>query len=304
MTARTEAAGAGWAGVAEVGSTLGMRVTLFVALRMGRRAARALVRGIVFYFVVFHRRVRRVSRDYLARVGEETSFGAVYRHVLRFAEVALDRVFFLAGRTEGIAFSTNGQEHLERLSRERRGAILLGAHLGSFEAMNARSDDEALALNVLVDFRTTQRINALLAALGGHRRVRAIPIDASSMSFVLALRDAIERGELVAILGDRVRPGERSAEVSFLGGSARLPLGPYLLAAMLGCPVYLTFGLYRAPDRYELHCEPFAERVVAERATREADLAAYAQRYADRLEAYVRLAPDNWFNFYDFWEPG
>jgi predicted LPLAT superfamily acyltransferase len=301
MTAHAETRSGNWASVAEVGSSIGMRIVLFVALRMGRGPARALLKCIIFYFVAFHARVRRVSRDYLERIGEPSTFGAVFRHVLRFGEVALDRVFFLAGRHEGIDIRTNGQEHLAKLTRERRGAILLGAHLGSFEAMNARSDDEALRLNVLVDFSTTKRINALLSALGGHRRVRVIAIDPSSMAFVLELREAIERGELVAILGDRVRPGERSAEVQFLGAEARLPLGPYLLAAMLGCPVYLTFGLYRAPDRYDLYCEPFAERISAHRSTRDQELAAYAQRYADRLEHYTRLAPDNWFNFYDFW---
>jgi predicted LPLAT superfamily acyltransferase len=70
---------------------------------------------------------------------------------------------------------------------------------------------------------------------------------------------------------------------------------------MLKCPVYLTFGLYRDPDTYELHCEPFADRIELPRKERQAALARYAQKYAERLESYVKRAPDNWFNFYDFW---
>jgi predicted LPLAT superfamily acyltransferase len=80
-----------------------------------------------------------------------------------------------------------------------------------------------------------------------------------------------------------------------------LPVGPYLLAAILRCPIYLTFGLFHEPNRYDLYCEPFAERVELPRAAREEAARGYVQRYADRLEHFCRLAPDNWFNFYDYW---
>ena len=81
------------------------------------------------------------------------------------------------------------------------------------------------------------------------------------------------------------------------------PSGVYLLAAALHCPVYLIFGLYRDPNRYDIHCELFAEEVVLPRNARPAGIAVYAQLYADRLAHYGRLAPDNWFNFFDFWAP-
>jgi predicted LPLAT superfamily acyltransferase len=73
---------------------------------------------------------------------------------------------------------------------------------------------------------------------------------------------------------------------------------------VLRCPIYLTFGIYTAPDRYDLYCEPFAESVTLPREQRDAILAQLAQRYADELAERCRLAPDNWFNFYDFWHSG
>ena len=104
----------------------------------------------------------------------------------------------------------------------------------------------------------------------------------------------------MAILGDRVGHGAKT-RVRFLGESIELPTGPYVLAALLDCPIYLTFGLYQPPNGYDLYCELFAEKVVLQRKQREEQLAAYAQRYAERLEHYCRLAPRNWFNFYDYW---
>jgi len=87
-----------------------------------------------------------------------------------------------------------------------------------------------------------------------------------------------------------------------MGGTVRFPEGPWRLAAALGVPVLLGFGLYCGGNRYEAHFELFARRVTVARSTRSADIAAYAQRYAQRMEHYARLAPYNWFNFYDYWQ--
>jgi len=67
-------------------------------------------------------------------------------------------------------------------------------------------------------------------------------------------------------------------------------------------PRLVAFGLHTPPNRYDLYCEPLADRIVLPRgAAREEALAAWASRYAARVEHHCRLAPYNWFNFYDFW---
>jgi len=65
--------------------------------------------------------------------------------------------------------------------------------------------------------------------------------------------------------------------------------------------VILAFGVYRGGNRYDLHMEVFAERIDLPRGRREEALRDYVQQYATRLEHYARLAPYNWFNFYDYW---
>ena len=72
--------------------------------------------------------------------------------------------------------------------------------------------------------------------------------------------------------------------------------------------MFLTFGLFTAPNRYDLYCEPFADPLTLDRADRQASLTTWLQKYADRLADFTKRAPYNWFNLYEFWraptEPG
>jgi len=138
-------------------------------------------------------------------------------------------------------------------------------------------------------------------AMAGASELELLQVTEFGPAVALVLKERIDRGEWVVIAGDRVPVhGGRTVDVRFLGGIAPLPVGPYLLGALLECPVHLLFCLRRAGTNY-IYFEPFAERLAWPRAERDAALAREAQRFADRLEHYVRLDPLQWFNFYPFW---
>ena len=291
-----------WLDVRERGTLLGLRAVALVCRMLGRGPARVVAALVAFHYTLFDARARRVSRAYLGRVHGTVTTRLVFAHVLRFCQVALDRIFLVMGRTKYFEVTRTGHEHLVRLHESGHGAILLGAHLGSFEAMRIQAEQFRLPINALGYFRNAKMVNSVLEKLDPQTNARVIAVDTGNVDFMLEVRDRIERGEFIAILGDRVPTGARAVTVDFLGGRARFPAGPFLLASALRCPIYLVFGLHRAPSAYALYCEPFDEQLVLPRKGREEALVRTAQRFATRLEHYVRLAPDNWFNFYDFWE--
>ncbi|MEM1417390.1 MAG: glycosyltransferase [Myxococcota bacterium] len=290
-----------WRDVPERGSVLGIALLVKLATLFGRWPARQIVRLIALYYALTAGAARRAVKGFLERVGEPAGFWAQHRQILRFAQVSLDALFFLQGKLRPFDIDRNGYEHLAKLRDTGTGAVLLGAHLGSFHALRGQGRSEELRLHPLVFTENAQRYNAVLRELDPGSKTELVHADEKDMGFVLKLRRIVEEGGIVAILADRVHEGTRSVEVDFLGGRARLPLGPYLLASTLRCPVYFTCGLHRAPNRYELHCIPFAERIVLPRGKRMEAAQEHAQRYADLLADKCRDAPDNWFNFYDFW---
>ena len=291
-----------WREVPERGTTLGIKAVVVLATTFGRAPARLLVRMIALYYTLFFRTARHAVQSFRRRIDAPAGFWAVYRTVLRFAQCTLDALFFVRGKTAPFVITRDGHHHLEHLRATRTGAVLLGGHIGSFYAMRAQSRDESLPLYPLVYLKNARRINDALRALDPTSKAELIEMGDDDVRFVLRVKELVEQGGLIAILADRVPAGGRSVEVDFLGGKARLPTGPYLLASTLRCPVYFTVGIYREPNRYELHCEPFAERIVLPRGKRDEAIAEHAQRYADRLAEYCKQAPDNWFNFYDFWK--
>ncbi len=291
----------GWLAARERGTVAGIRFVLWLATTLGRPAARAFTALLALYYVSAHGAVRRSSRAYLRRAGVPHGFWDSYQHVLRFAHTAVDRIFLLRGATAGITLESHGTEHLRAAQEAGRGAVLLGAHLGSFEALRAQAGARGYPLNIVGYFKNAAMINAVLAKISPAQSVRVVHLEPDGMEHVLALRERVERGEFVAILADRHELSKRTAEVALFGGTVRLPTGPYLLASVLKCPVFLTFGLFHEPGRYSLHCEPFGDPLVIDRRDREGALRDCAARYAARLEHYARLAPDNWFNFYDYW---
>ena len=295
----------GWLEIAEVGSVWGIRFIVALCRLFGRRFTRGFLRIPVFYYVLVHVRARRASQEYFARLAGDPAtrvpFSTVFQHFCRFAEVALDRLLIASGERALFDVRSHGRENLEQLVRDKRGALLLGAHLGSFEAMRLGAMTQNIPINMVVNFSNAQRMQSVFDQLDPSANTRFIAISGQPLDFALRVRECIERGELVAILADRVGPDVRTSSARFLGAEADFPAGPFILAAALHCPVYLTFGLYRGDARYDLYCEPFAERIDLPRKQREQALSAAVQRYAERLETYVHMAPDNWFNFYPFW---
>jgi len=290
-----------WLSVRETGSVLGMRVLLYLCTMFGRWPARMVLRFIVLYYTAFNRNARNSSKSYLRRVGLVPSNANVYRHVLQFAECSLDRLFFLRRNFAPFVVTSVGSAHISKLTEQKRGAILLGAHLGSFEAMRAAGEHKQANINVVGFFGNARAVNRVLDdGSEGKVKTRLLEVTPDSIDFVFKAKELLEQGEMLAILGDRVI-SSHATEVNFLGSKARFPTGPFILAASLKCPVYLTFGLYFPPNRYELHCEPFVDLVTLARGARAEALQGYLQQYADRLAYYCQLAPYNWFNFFSFW---
>ena len=291
-----------WRHQPERGSPRLMRLLVFITLWAGRPVARGLLYPICSYFLLFSGGAQRTSREYLRRILQRPpSWKDVFRHFHAFASTIHDRVYLLSGRHRYFDIQTEGAGALKAVMAQKRGCILLGSHLGSFEVLRAQGMfDHNLPITVIMHEAAASNLNGVLHALRPEIRDRIIP--PGTADTMLAVKERLERGEIIGILGDRLFNEEKGMACEFLGQSRMFPEGPFLLAALLQVPIVLFFGLYQGGRRYNLYFEPLADHIEMSSDRRSDMLRPWIERYVSRLEHYCRLFPYNWFNFYELAE--
>ena len=291
-----------WASLPERGTPLSLRAIAWIAIHIGRWGARLLLYPITLYFVITAHAARRTSYEYLKRLcGEPVHWWHVFHHFHCFAATILDRVYLLRGEFERFRVTVHGKEILHRQIESGKGSVLLGSHLGSFEMLRALGVmQRSVPLKVLMDAEHNQNITRFFDAL--NPTVAGTVIAPDRPDTLIRVKENLDAGCFIGMLGDRVSGGDKTTQCEFLSAHATFPAGPVLVAATMRCPVILFFGLYRGRNSYEIHFEHFADEIILDRDHRARDIQLWMQRYAQRLEHYARLAPYNWFNFYPFWD--
>jgi predicted LPLAT superfamily acyltransferase len=299
-----------WADVNEVTFLTGMRLMFCIYRIFGRWPVRAALYPIVFCYMVAQPAARAASRDYLKRLtaiagSSRVAPGmiGVLRHFVSFAETMLDKMLLWSGWFETDRIALHGQEKIGAQIASKRGAILICSHLGNLDLSRVVSKQRAgFKLTMLVHTKHAERFNRLLAQLDPASQLDLMQVTEMSAATATLLAEKIDRGEFVAIVGDRIpiAPRPRVAWARFLGDRAPFPVGPYVLAGLLQCPVYLLFSM-RAGRAAEIHFELFRESIRLPRKGRDEALAGLAADYAARLERFCLKTPLQWFNFYDFW---
>jgi len=301
-----------WARSAELGAGWGMAFTFWVHRRLGRWPFRGVLLFVVAYFYASQPARRRASKEYLGRLqalGQGPGCGAwaVWRHFWAFAETAVDKLLAWDPAWDGGRVTFHGHQPLLDSLARGRGFLLVGSHLGNLEVGRALGRlHKGRPITVLVHTLHARRFNDLMRKVNPSSQVDLIQVTEVGPGTAALLRERIDAGGIVLIAGDRVPVGGSGRGVvkaPFLGADAAFPLGPWVLASVLECPVHLYFCL-GGSGAWDMHYEPFAERVSLPRGHRERAAQALAARFAERLGHYCGQAPLQWGNFHSPWSEG
>ena len=297
--------GAAWRG-RHLGNLWGWSFFLGMIRLLGRRPTYAAMAVMASFYLLFAGSHRAGVLAYLRRaraagVRVSTGWAGAWRVFFAFACSLVDRFALLARGPEGFRIVHEDTARAKEVLRER-GAIFLTAHLGNPDlgAMALQTVEYQRPVHVLQFTAGDDPYMALLRRYLGPQAPRVISLNEGAELASLEAIRALRAGGILALKGDRV-VDERTVEVSLLGAPARLPTGPFLLAALSGAPLFVLGCFKEGPDAYRVIAgEPWELR-FSTRAGREAELAAWAQRFAAQLEAWIRRYPTQWYNFHDPW---
>ena len=293
-----------WQSHQERSTPLALSSIRWIALNLGRPAARVLLYPITLYFLLFAPAQRRASLAYLQRVLEhQPTWLDVAKHIHCFASTILDRVYLLTGQFDKLEISFPPENMPLKYSQQGSGCILLGSHIGSFEVLRSYAVRKCpLPIKILMYEGHNPMMIRILNAL--NEELSEMIISPGSPDSLLQVKDAVDAGNAVAMLGDRIMEvgNNKSVHCRLLGKEVALPTAPILIAASLKVPVIMFFGIYCGGNHYQIHFDLLAERIDLDRKNRQQDLQYWMQKYADQIEKRIRQTPYNWFNFYDYWQ--
>ncbi|OTA20155.1 putative glycosyl transferase [Xenorhabdus beddingii] len=306
-----------WSDIKERKGLSGMKFMLTVYQWFGRKPFECLLYPVVGYFWVTGGAQRQASRQYIGRLKQTLQRKEIpiprgldsYRHYLRFGRAMLDKIASWRGDLtwgKDIGFAPGAEQTL--LDGDSGGKLLLVSHLGDIEVCRALAQRAGRQIiNALVFTEHAQRFKQIIEEVSPQAGINLLPVTDVGADTAIMLKEKIDAGEWVAIVGDRIAVNPSRANTQrivwsqFLGHHAPFPQGPFILASVLRCPVLLMFAL-RQNDKFKIYCEHFANPLELPRKQREQALQLAVDRYASRLEYYALQSPLDWFNFFDFWQ--
>jgi len=291
-----------WHGKSQGNPLLGYRIVYFVCSTLGVYPAYLLLRFVAFYFFLFSWTSSGHSYRYFRlrqHYGVIRSLVKVYQNYYVFALTILDKVIVMGGIENKFTYEFEGEDNLRAIVEGRRGGILLSAHVGNWEAAGHLLSRLETRINVVMYDAEHQGIKAYMDRVTGGRNLNVIVIK-DDMSHVYAIGEALRNNELVCLHADRYVEEKKTVLMEFLGGRARFPEGPFALAAAFNAPVSIVFAFKETPMHYHFYGSPLIQRTETE--SKESFVIRLMGTFIQQLEQKLKLYPDQWFNYYNFWE--
>ncbi|HEY0272278.1 MAG TPA: lipid A biosynthesis acyltransferase [Chitinophaga sp.] len=288
-----------WEGKSK-GTPLGYRIFIGLLRTGGVYPAYFLLRLVSLYYCLFSYRSTKYSYQYFRRrmlFGRWRSIRAVYRNYYRFGQTIIDKVVVMANMPSPFTFEFDGEAHLRNMIAAQQGGIMLSAHAGNWEVAGHLFQRLQTPVHIVMFDGEHARIKAYLESVTGQRRVNIIVIK-NDLSHIYAINDALHKKELVCMHADRFLEGNKTVRMPFLGHDADFPAGPFLLAATFKVPVSIVFAFKESATHYHLSATP--PRQYSGR--RQEGMNDAVRDFVAALQEKVRQYPEQWFNYYDFWQ--
>jgi len=284
------------------GGLLGHQIFVFILQYLGLSPAYFLLYFVAFYYFIFSQKSNRFIYSYFRNIHHYSSFKArlaVYRNYYIFGQILIDKVAIYSGLVDKFTFDLEDEKHLAAMDK---GGFMISAHIGNWEMSGKKSDRIEKTMNLLMLDEEHRRIKHYLESVMKERNINVIPLK-DDLSHLIAIRQALDKGELIAIHGDRFMPGMKTLTAKFMGKEARFPEGPFYLALRMNAPVSFAFAMKEGPAHYHFYATPPKkyDLPVGKRISQE-HLEPILKDYIEALEMILKKYPEQWFNYYGFWE--
>ena len=290
-----------WQGKSK-GTTLGYRIFVAVIKRSGVLPAYFLLRFVAFYYFLFSRTSSKIIYGFYRQklhFGRVKSLRKLYRNYYVFGQTLIDKIAVMASSENSFTFNFDGEHILREIAAQQKGGILLSAHVGNWEIAGFLLKRLNTKINIVIFDGEHQKIKQYLDSVTEPSGAKFIIIK-NDLSHIYEIADALKNNELVCMHADRFIEGNKTITTNFLDQAAKFPLGPFLLAAQFKVPVSFVFAMKET----NLHYHFFASEIKDYTAQSKNEfIRSMLADFAAEMEKKVKDYPEQWFNYYNFWQP-
>ncbi|OBX24383.1 MULTISPECIES: LpxL/LpxP family acyltransferase [Bizionia] len=280
------------------GTVLGYKIYVFIMKHLGMGAAYLVLYFVAAYFCFFSKDSTRAIYYYFKNRLNYSSFKS-YRSIFKsyyvFGQTILDKIAISSNLSDKFTYEFDGAETITETLKEKKGGILISAHVGNFEIseyfFNQLEDNASISL-LTTDVEHTA-IKNYLDSVREKSSINLIIIK-DDLSHIFEVNAALARNEIVCITGDRYTEGTKHLTETLLGESAKFPAGPFMLASRLNVPVLFVYVMKETNKHYHL----YARRSQAKHRDAQGLLKEFTESVSWMLQKY----PLQWFNYFDFWD--
>ena len=279
------------------GTVLGYRIFVFLIQKAGIKAAYVLLYFVASYYFLFLKKSSKAISYYFKERLQYSSFKAkkmVFKSYFTFGQTIIDKISISAGMRHKFTYEFDGIDILKNLLAEKKGGVLISAHIGNFEiAEHFLADiDIDFQINLVTTDLEHSAIKNYLESVTKKSTVKFIIIR-DDLSHIFEINAALANNELVCFTGDRYFEGTKSLSDKILGQEAHFPAGPFLIASRLKVPVVCVYVMKEPNLHYHLYAR---EAIVRHR-----DEKGLLKAYIESVESMLAKYPLQWFNYFDFW---
>lgn len=299
----------GWKEQAERGSLLGLRLLIGVYRVLGERVCKAILLPVLVYFYITGRKTRKNLTLFYQQLQQQDQTIPIkpFANVVNYGFGIVERLSLWTGRFHFRRIRPHHSEVLYNHAATGQGGLIFFSHLGNFELCRAAGRARFTAkMNILVDMSNAKKINQVMQVVNPEFLADIIPVSQIDIALAIQLKEKVDNGEFIIIAADRVNSFSttkaHSLRVPFLGRTAAFPVGPYVLAKVLACPVFSLYCFRASDGQFDVFFHRLFDCVQFDRRQRSEKVTEYATIYAQQLGDYCCRYPTQWYNFYDFWK--
>lgn len=280
------------------GTLLGYKIFVFCIKKLGIKASYFVLYFVASYYFLFLKKSNRAIGYYFRnRLGYTAlkTKTAVFKSYFTFGQTIIDKTAISVGLRHRFTYEFDGIDVLKNLLAQKKGGVLISAHIGNFEIAEHFFAD--IDLDCQINLVTTDLehtiIKDYLDSIAQKSSVKFIFVK-EDMSHIFDINNALANNELICFTGDRYFQGTKCLTESLLGKEANFPAGPFLIASRLKVPVVFVYVMKESNLHYHLYAR--------EAHTRHRDEKGLLKAYIDSVESMLKKYPLQWFNYFDFWD--